>query len=604
MAESYNSFQGRQPDIDVNLFVSALTQGIAAGNAQKTRSESVIGGIEDGVKNVLDVGGKVVGLVAGVQGIQTASAALAAQEAANAVTHNADGSVNENVVGSKRADLAATAKLRGADAALHQAQADAIGAEGGLAAKTKTAELREKYASATQKSDDIDSFRTLIDAFSPQSTLSRQQRDELVQDQKVQGLLYRSDDQQTQKLLATIKGGAETGMISSDVAANTNKSFNAVLENKRVERTQQRDADAIQAQAIKTNEQYKESVVKLRAGNPALSDIMDNGVNGEKYDGNKLDVVPLGGIELGADGAPIIDANGKTIPSTTVTSDKRYAAVYNGKIVSTYDENTGKELAKGMGHYKLGYTATRGTVQADIQNTDTGTPATQAERLGLASKSVSRALDTILPADPVNGPVKAVLPDSALQGKSPAEQLDMKQRFENRISKLGGVPREYREVVDKVNANPVLANERSIIKALASAESGGNNDAKSPFYTDTDGNKRGGVSGVMQMTQGTFDGLREKYPNLLKAEDKNTPEGQVVSAKILMLDLMNQFHDLPLAVAAYNAGGPAIQKAMDATPGVKNWETIQPALRKVLGAKYEETSQYTPRVLKYYQIYG
>ncbi len=51
MAESYSSFQGKEPNIDVNLFVNALTQGIAAGNAQDTTVGSIFKGISGGIKS-------------------------------------------------------------------------------------------------------------------------------------------------------------------------------------------------------------------------------------------------------------------------------------------------------------------------------------------------------------------------------------------------------------------------------------------------------------------------------------------------------------------------------------------------------------------------
>lgn len=78
MAEQYASFQGREPNIDVNLFTNARTQGIAAGNAQKSTISSIVQGGLEGV----ETGMAITQGIANIQQTQAQTGLIKAQTAA------------------------------------------------------------------------------------------------------------------------------------------------------------------------------------------------------------------------------------------------------------------------------------------------------------------------------------------------------------------------------------------------------------------------------------------------------------------------------------------------------------------------------------------
>lgn len=69
MAEQYASFQGKEPNIDVNLFVNAATAGINQGNAQPNTLGAVFKGIQEGI-------GGGIKTAEGIQTIQSNAANL------------------------------------------------------------------------------------------------------------------------------------------------------------------------------------------------------------------------------------------------------------------------------------------------------------------------------------------------------------------------------------------------------------------------------------------------------------------------------------------------------------------------------------------------
>lgn len=69
MAEQYPVFNRQGPNIDVNLYVNALTQGIAAGNAQKTMTDQIVSGISGGISSGIST-------AQGVQAIRANNATL------------------------------------------------------------------------------------------------------------------------------------------------------------------------------------------------------------------------------------------------------------------------------------------------------------------------------------------------------------------------------------------------------------------------------------------------------------------------------------------------------------------------------------------------
>lgn len=110
--------------------------------------------------------------------------------------------------------------------------------------------------------------------------------------------------------------------------------------------------------------------------------------------------------------------------------------------------------------------------------------------------------------------------------------------------------------------------EPALIRAVISAESGHNPYARS----------RAGALGLMQLMPDTA--IRYGVTNRLD------PVQNIHGGARYLRDLLRMFNnDLPLAIAAYNAGEEAV---------MRHGRRIPP---------FRETIQYVPRVMKYYQQY-
>lgn len=136
------------------------------------------------------------------------------------------------------------------------------------------------------------------------------------------------------------------------------------------------------------------------------------------------------------------------------------------------------------------------------------------------------------------------------------------------------------EVVQRVNADPLLANQPAIIKAIAAVESKGVREAKSPT----------GVKGLLQVTKATADqyGL-----------DRDIPEQNVQAGIREFTRNLRTLKSPPLALAAYNAGIGTISDSIARTKSM-NWDVIKADLKDNLPpAKYKEVVDYPERVLSY-----
>ena len=87
-------------------------------------------------------------------------------------------------------------------------------------------------------------------------------------------------------------------------------------------------------------------------------------------------------------------------------------------------------------------------------------------------------------------------------------------------------------------------------------------------------------------------GLMQLMPANIKAfgvTDPFDPEQNVRAGKALLSEELDRFKDLNLALAAYNAGSPAVRRAIKRA-GSTDWEDV----RKYLP---DETRKYVPKVL-------
>ncbi len=109
--------------------------------------------------------------------------------------------------------------------------------------------------------------------------------------------------------------------------------------------------------------------------------------------------------------------------------------------------------------------------------------------------------------------------------------------------------------------------DSALLMAVIEVESGGNPQAVSPK----------GATGLMQLMPGT--GARHGASDLFDARQN------VAAGARYLKGLMRQFGDLPLALAAYNAGEGAVQKYGGQIP------------------PYAETMSYVPKVIARYRWY-
>lgn len=123
--------------------------------------------------------------------------------------------------------------------------------------------------------------------------------------------------------------------------------------------------------------------------------------------------------------------------------------------------------------------------------------------------------------------------------------------------------------LDQVSA--IIAEQPPLIQAIIQQESAGNPQAVS----------RAGASGLMQL-----------MPAMAKAfgvEDPFDPAENIRGGRALLEEEVNRFGDLRLALAAYNAGSPAVNSAIKQA-GSNAWEQVQRFLP-------QETRNYVPSVL-------
>lgn len=559
MAEQYASFQGKEPNIDVNLFVNALTQGIAAGNAQKTTFGAIATGITQGIKGGIDT-------AQGIQTIRANAAKLEVEEDPEVIQARKD-------------------KIK-ADAEIAKAEAKTKANNDSIEAQAKRAKAEADLEESKQKVSDINIQKTVGDALRRRSP---EELNSILNDPGVQDYMRRNRESGNQ-----ILAGA-TGVADPALVKNMQDQINATQrEAAKIQLDKERE-NALQTEAIKQREKIDQATANLQIISPAIKSIM---TDPQGYDPEKLSIVKLGNVEwdrsdpqnpkikFDAAGRPLISAR----PNT---DDTRYGAIYNGELREIFDEESGKSAAKSMSDYQLGSSAiTKDTKMSEEPKASLST--VNFQNTGLAGE-VSRIDKRLQEATPQTTP-KALAPSAeSLQGKTPAEQFVITERFNNRLAQLQNIPRQDRDIVVSVNSNPLLKGEKPLIKGLVSVESGGKNDATSPTN----------VKGLLQVTGPTFEYMKKKYPTVLKDAVNDTPQGELLVGKMYLLDLITQFNDISLALASYNAGPGVMSKAIAATEGAKNWTNVKQSLKNFVSEeKYKEVENYPEKVLRFTSYYN
>jgi hypothetical protein len=124
----------------------------------------------------------------------------------------------------------------------------------------------------------------------------------------------------------------------------------------------------------------------------------------------------------------------------------------------------------------------------------------------------------------------------------------------------------------KQNVSAIVSQLPPLLKAVIDVESNGNPNAVS----------RSGARGLMQVMPANFKALG--------INDPHDPIQNITGGVKLLQEEYNRFKDLKLALAAYNAGSPAINRAIKRA-GTKDWAKVRLFVP-------DETKDYVTKVLR------
>ncbi len=145
-------------------------------------------------------------------------------------------------------------------------------------------------------------------------------------------------------------------------------------------------------------------------------------------------------------------------------------------------------------------------------------------------------------------------------------------------------PQSYSEIV-KNNAETFSLSE-DLIYAVIHAESKFDHDAKS----------HAGATGLMQLTDETFEWINSKYPPESESPNVLNPADNIHAGSALLSLLLNHYGDMDVALSAYNAGMGNVDKWLE-NP---KYSTDGKTLDKI---PFPETKKYVEQVKKNYKKY-
>ena len=179
-------------------------------------------------------------------------------------------------------------------------------------------------------------------------------------------------------------------------------------------------------------------------------------------------------------------------------------------------------------------------------------------------------------------PVALLLAAAVLMGCAYAGINTLKRRF---------YPRSYSEYVEKYCA--VYEIDPNLAYAVIHTESGFNSHAVSHL----------GACGLMQLMPETFTWLQERLDGeVVYSEDAlKTPSVNIRYGTYFLSYLLEQYSDVPTALAAYNAGTTNVDRWLSDSAYSSDGKTLD-------DIPYDETRNYVKKVTdvrkKYENIYG
>lgn len=145
-------------------------------------------------------------------------------------------------------------------------------------------------------------------------------------------------------------------------------------------------------------------------------------------------------------------------------------------------------------------------------------------------------------------------------------------------------PREYREIVRREAA--VYDLDENLVYAMIKAESDFDAQAKSSA----------GALGLMQMTPGTFEWMQTKLEETHDTDALFEPKVSIRYGCALIRLLLDEYEDLTVALAAYNAGMGNVTSWLSDAEYSADGVTLK-------AIPFGETRHYVERVLRYKENY-
>lgn len=616
MAETYASFQGKEPNIDVNLFVNASSQGIAAGNAQKSTAGAIFAGGTSAIETGLDVATKVENLK---------------QEQAKTQIDT-----DEAVIAARKKQIQAEADKTAAEAE------DAASANGQL---SKKMEAQARLKANEQKYNDLTNIDAVGTALDDPNT-SPEQLTELLK--RSTGTFTRNPDEGLAALTrarSRIDPGFYDEFKNTITAADQEKRRTNMLENQ---------AEAARKEIEKNKSEYDEALTGL-SSLPGLHDAMQQ----PGYDYRAPKIYPAQGVTI-QDGK-LVTQNGQVVRNTlSAGEDKSYIMAVGDNVVESYlTPDEARQAQKWLNKYKQYGTANKWPTpaQRSLENNVTDTtdllapsglarPAPVAgakpinqnivdaakarndnafaqaqsngyggsyEALIVKGNNIARkamvAPDYIktpqtVPVTPGAPAITKLTPITDEGVDTPLGSVAYGAQHLSQV--LGGAnvtlyttvhkPQATKRVIDRINNIPVLKDKPALIKGLVAVESAGNPNARSAA----------GAAGLMQFMSPAAQDMNitddERYdPNKAVPAGIKYLETQYDSIEKKLKSALGAqgtsiVPDPRMVLAAYNGGQRDILRGIRA--GKTTWEGMSEYLKSVKSpGAYKENVSYADKVI-------
>lgn len=307
MAEQYQSFQGKEPNIDVNLFVNALTQGVAAGNAQKNTLSAISQGVTGGINNAVSV-------ASGVEQVK-------AQINANAV------SGDEAVIEAKKQQQIGAGQVAAAQGQNAELEAQVQRDNEQIAIQEKTDALQVAAGLAAQKLGDMNNKRDIGKILTAPSS-DPNAANSIFENPEYFGTLQRDPDFANQAIAQLEAKGADPAVIK-----RARSTFDAIALQK-IRQKSLADEEQLTRRAQFETENQAALATHSLGGLKDFDTINKEGVNYQDWH-----IVPRSSVQIGPNGRIVMDPNTKAPASNTnvsVNDDKSSMLIHGDRVAAPY----------------------------------------------------------------------------------------------------------------------------------------------------------------------------------------------------------------------------------------------------------------------------